>query len=150
MSFLTLQNIRKSYGEGENQVEVLKGISQLSTGSKSLSDGMKEYTEGISAAYEGTKALNDGIGALWEAGNAMSEGYDEILDGVLGLKDGVKKFNDEGIREITRMGGEDLQQLLTRVRALRTADLDYDTYSGKTDGTKGSVRFIIETDEIRK
>ena len=27
MSFLTLQDIRKSYGEGENRVEVLKGIS---------------------------------------------------------------------------------------------------------------------------
>jgi hypothetical protein len=36
------------------------------------------------------------------------------------------------------------------IRAARDAELGYTNFSGICDGQKGSVRFIIETEEISK
>ena len=38
--------------------------------------------------------------------------------------------------------------MIRRAKALRLADGEYVNYAGITDGTKGSVRFLIETGKI--
>ena len=45
---------------------------------------------------------------------------------------------------------DDLENIITRVRALKKADEQYNNFSGLEKGKTGSVRFIVETDEIKK
>ena len=55
------------------------------------------------------------------------------------------------VRENIEVGaylGDDLQNVLTQIRALKEADGAYQSFSGLKEGQSGSVRFIIETDEI--
>ncbi|MBR3347012.1 MAG: hypothetical protein IKG37_08020, partial [Solobacterium sp.] len=125
------------------------GVAALSEGSKQLKTGMSAYTEGVSKLYDGASQLSDGAGQLPEAGGKLSEGYTSILDGVWSLTDGVKKFDQEGIKELTKLGGSNLQDIVRRAKALHRIEETYTNYSGIPEGVKGSVRFMIETEEIK-
>ena len=62
-------------------------------------------------------------------------------------------FPNMTVRENIEVGaylGDDLQNVLTQIRALKEADGAYQSFSGLKEGQSGSVRFIIETDEISK
>lgn len=57
------------------------------------------------------------------------------------------------VRENIEVGaylGDDLQNVLTQIRALKEADGAYQSFSELKEGQSGSVQFIIETDEISK
>ena len=69
---------------------------------------------------------------------------------VMGQLDGMKEFDKEGIQELKKLAGDDLENIITRVRALKKADEQYNNFSGLEKGKTGSVRFIVETDEIKK
>ena len=125
------------------------GVAALSEGSKQLKTGMNAYTDGVSKLYDGASQLSDGAGQLPEAGGKLSEGYTSILDGVWSLTDGVKKFDQEGIKELTKLGGSNLQDIVRRAKALHRIEETYFNYSGIPEGVKGSVRFMIETEEIK-
>ena len=48
------------------------------------------------------------------------------------------------------LAGDDLLNLSSRIRAIKICDSSYQTFSGLAPGRKGSVKFIIETDEIAR
>ena len=54
------------------------------------------------------------------------------------------------MKNLSKLAGNELTDIVTRAKALKQADENYDNYSGITEGTKGSVRFIVETEEIKK
>ena len=83
------------------------------------------------------------------AGSELAEGFDDLTEGTKKLHEGLEEFDKEGIQEITKMADEDLKDLLDRVRTMRKADQSYNTFSGLREGQTGSVRFIIETAEIK-
>ena len=62
----------------------------------------------------------------------------------------MQTFDEDGIQELTDLAGDDLTNLIDRIKALKDADISYDTYSGLAAGSTGEVRFIIETDSIEK
>jgi putative membrane protein len=62
--------------------------------------------------------------------------------------DGVAKFDEEGIQSLAELAGPEYLEVIRRVRAARDAEHRYDNFSGILDGQKGSVRFMIETEEI--
>ena len=148
-----LEEIQKAAGSIAGLPEMIEqfktAIAQLALGSQQFQSGLSAYTDGISELYEGAALLSEGSDQIPEASGALSEGYAEILSGVWELKDGVRKFDEEGIRELTKLGGTQLQDLLRRVKALRKIDLEYVNYSGIPEGTEGSVRFLFETEEIK-
>ena len=43
---------------------------------------------------------------------------------------------------------QEMKDMIRRAKALRFADGEYVNYAGITEGTKGSVRFLIETGKI--
>ena len=146
----TIQKGMKTIDGLPEMVTGLKtGVAALSEGSKQLKTGMSAYTEGVSKLYDGASQLSDGAGQLPEAGGKLSEGYTSILDGVWSLTDGVKKFDQEGIKELTKLGGSNLQDIVRRAKALHRIEETYFNYSGIPEGVKGSVRFMIETEEIK-
>ncbi len=110
--------------------------------------GTKQLIEGVDRLCSGAKALSDGVSALKTAGSALNKGYSALSEGVDALKEGVEKYNEEGISELTGLTGESYRNLLRQIRGLKETDDSYHSFSGLAEGTKGSVRFIIETDKI--
>ena len=121
---------------------------QLADGSSQLKEGIKAYTDGVGAVHDGVSQLAEGMGVLPEASGALSEGYDQILEGTWSLADGMKEFDEQGIQEIAKLGSGQMKDMIRRAKALRFADGEYVNYAGITEGTKGSVRFLIETGKI--
>lgn len=121
---------------------------QLADGSSQLKEGIKAYTDGVGAVHDGVSQLAEGMGVLPEASGALSEGYDQILEGTWSLADGMKEFDEQGIQEIAKLGSGQMKDMIRRAKALRLADGEYVNYAGITEGTKGSVRFLIETGKI--
>ncbi|MCC8139950.1 MAG: hypothetical protein LIO67_06595 [Lachnospiraceae bacterium] len=145
------------------QLTVLQAsLSQLSAGSQLLSDGVKSYTDAAWQIYQGTKELsegsaelasakfelNDGMQELLDAVEELNEGVGELNEGVEELLDGVKEFDEEGIQKLSDLFGDDLAALVVKLRGLRIADDAYQNFGGIAAGGTGSVRFIIETEEI--
>ncbi len=122
---------------------------QLADGSSQLKEGIKAYTDGVGAVHDGVSQLAEGMGVLPEASGALSEGYDQILEGTWSLADGMKEFDEQGIQEIAKLGSGQMTDMIRRAKALRLADGEYVNYAGITEGTKGSVRFLIETGRIK-
>ena len=58
------------------------------------------------------------------------------------------KFNDEGISKVSGVIDEVLPDIKARLKAVREASKDYDTFSGKSEDMEGSVKFIYMTDGI--
>ena len=129
----------------------LKGNAKaLAEGSTQLSAGVAALTDGISKLYSGSVELKKGTGALVSAGPSISKGLSALRDGAKALKDGMKTFDEEGIQELSDLAGDDLTDVIDRVKALKDADVAYDNYSGLAKGSSGEVRFVIETDAIEK
>ncbi len=135
---------------GELQSQLATSVAALAAGSKQLSEGLTAYTAGVSALYEGTTKVVEGGTTLCTAGGELYDGFGEALDGVKELRDGVRDFKDDGIAELTKLGGADFRNVINRLRAIKEADDGYDNFAGLADGKTGSVRFIVETEEIKK
>ena len=128
----------------------LNGVMQtLDEGSRSLAEGAGALADGVQQLSAGAEALSQGTAAFRQAGSALNEGYDGLLDGIKALDEGVAEFGDEGVDGLTDLAGDDLRDVLRRVWALKEADGAYINFSGICDGQDGSVKFIIETDEIK-
>ncbi len=120
----------------------------LSSGSQMLQDGFFQYASAVSQLAEGAAQLKQGASALTTAGTAISGGFSTITEAGDSLADGMKTFDEEGIQSLSRLTGDDLTRLIQRLKALKEADRTYDNFAGLAEGMTGSVRFLIETDEI--
>ena len=72
-----------------------------------------------------------------------------MLSGIGQLADGLQEFDREAADELAKNAGDALKERIAKIKGLREADLSYDNFAGLADGRTGSVRFIIETDEIK-
>lgn len=129
--------------------ELQSAASQLSKGSSQLTEGIKAFSEGIDQLYTGSAALSSGAAQLASAGGELADGLDTLADGMKAMAEGVNTFDEEGIQELGRLAGDDLEKVLNHIRALKTADASYINFGGIREGQTGSVRFIIETEEIK-
>lgn len=125
-------------------------VDTLSSGSKQLTEGLTAYTGGVSQLNAGAQKVVEGGTTLCTAGGELYDAFGEALDGVSKLRDGVKDFKDDGIAELTKLGGSDFRNVINRLRAVKEADDSYQTFAGLAEGKTGSVRFIVETEEIKK
>ena len=128
--------------------EALGQLVELASGVTALCDGIDQLSEGSAALADGVSALAESGAALQQAGVTLADGTATLADGADALSDGIKEFDEEGIAELTDLANDDLAGLITRIRALREADIGYDNYGGLAEGRTGSVRFIVETDSI--
>lgn len=129
--------------------ELQKGISALSSGSTQLTKGISEYTGGVNTLYTAATKIQSGIGELWKASTAFDEGFTEVLKGVKEMKDGVNEFDSKAMNEINKYAGNELKNVIARLRAVKELDHQYTNYSGLVDGVKGSVYFVIETESLK-
>jgi len=133
-----------------------EGVSSLAQNTPALAQGASQLSEGISQMSSGTAALVDGTGRLTTGMDALSTGTEELGSGIstldsgsAALMDGMVTFNDEGIRKIVDVFNGDVTNLVDRINAVRDAAGTYHIFTKTADGTSSSVKFVIETSEIK-
>ena len=132
------------------------GLSQLYTGAGSLVSGTENLKAGTSSLVSGTNKLSSASGELINGSKSLvdgsaelSGGLGELLEGSKKLNDGMIKFNEEGIEKLTTVFDTDLGSMKERLNAITQLGRDYTTFSGTAEGEESSVKFIIESSEIK-
>ena len=126
------------------------GAQNVYNGTVQLSQGADKLKDGASALKSGTASLSDGIISLANGSTQMAEGISALTEGAGALNEGLIQFNDEAIQKLVDAANGDFGGLVERLNAVSDAAESYRSYSGISDGTKGSVKFIFRTDEITK
>ena len=135
-------------GEGIGQLQT--GLDQLASGSAELARGADTYVKAVGQVSQGADALAEGSAQLDDASDAMYEGLAELHDGAQELHDGVQEFSDKSSGDLSDDLGSGLRKVVRRLKAVQQAGKNYQTFSGLPAGSTGSVKFIVETAEIKK
>lgn len=121
-------------------------MGQLGSGSAELARGADTYVKAVGQVSQGADALAEGSAKLDDASDSMYEGLAELHDGAAELHDGVQEFSDKNTDDL----GGGLRNVVRRLKAVQQAGKNYQTFSGLHNGDTGSVKFIVETAEIKK
>ena len=135
-------------GSGISQLQT--GLDQLASGSAELARGADTYVKAVGQVSQGADVLAEGSAQLDDASDAMYEGLAELHDGAVELHDGVQEFSDKNTDDLSDDLGTGLRNVVRRLKAVQQAGKNYQTFSGLADGYTGSVKFIVETAEIKK
>lgn len=73
-----------------------------------------------------------------------------LADSAQELYDGVQEFSDKSSGDLSDDFGSGLRNVVRRLKAVQQAGKNYQTFSGLPAGSTGSVKFIVETAEIKK
>lgn len=158
MSSLTklLDNMKNDVDElrktlpNESSVKDLAGqVNALADGSEKIAKAMKAYKEGNQKIAKMSKKLSDGSDTLCKHLPQLEDGYQSLAKGMRQFAQGLTLFHEKGISQLASLSTGKKKEFIKKIKAIREADV-YDNYSGKMDQQKSSVRFIIETDEIKK
>lgn len=124
------------------------GAAALEAGVVSLKDGADALKSGADSLKTGADTLSDGMGALRQGGSALTSGVTQLRNGAMQLSDGLRKFQEEGVQKLTGAFSGDLDGMAARLRAIRDAAADYQSYGGIQEGMNGQVKFIYRTEAI--
>ena len=122
------------------------GVGTAAAGSADLIAGADKLRGGMDTLSDGADDLHTGIAAVNEKMPQLQSGITALRDGSEALQEGLRTLMDEGIQKIADLAEKDLTELTARLAA--SLDLTCDTFSGKAEGTEGTVKFIFRTDEI--
>lgn len=123
-----------------------QGTGSLQSGAKQLDSGAGELDSGAGELDSGAGELNSGAGELLDGVKKLDDGAGELHDGAEELRDGMQEYQEDGIGKLLDLYQDHIPVLLDRLEALQKLGQDYNSYSGVTEGTDGSVRFIIRTE----
>lgn len=123
--------------------KLAEGTDQLNAGAEQLQNGASQLETGAQSLKNGTQSLKDGTSKL-------SSGADSLKDGAGKLKDGLQQYNDEGISKLTENSDLDnLQTASKLISDIQNDDDAYVNYSGISDGTDGTVKFIYKISTVK-
>lgn len=123
--------------------KLAEGTDQLNAGAEQLQNGASQLETGAQSLKNGTQSLKDGTSKL-------SSGADSLKDGAGKLKDGLQQYNDEGISKLTENSDLDnLQTASKLISDIQDDDDAYVNYSGISDGTDGTVKFIYKISTVK-
>lgn len=124
------------------------GVKQVHDGSAALTGTLGMFEEALGKTAEGSKALSSALSQVSEAGSELESACGMLVEGMEEFADGVAEFDEEGIQSLAELAGPEFLDVIRGVRAARDAEHDYTNFSGILEGQEGSVRFVIETEEI--
>lgn len=152
---LTLQEGMHQLSAGLGQVyggvkdKLKPGAQQILDGSRKLYEGSQDLKDGTEELYDGTVELKDGTVELLDGTVELKDGVQELYDGSIELRDGAEEFDRDGIQKLYDLVCTDLQKVIDRARAVADAGEAYQTFTKLAPNMKGSVKFLIETEEIK-
>ena len=118
------------------------------SGLPALANGAAQVAQGASALSSQAPALVGGMGQLASGTKDLAGALGTLATGSQELTSGLQQFSDQGISALASALDSKLVRPLTRFDAVAQAGRDYKNFSGITEGTKGSVKFVFETDSI--
>ncbi len=133
----------------EGTAQLSAGAAQLSAGTAQLSAGTLSLKDGASQLYAGADELCSGILALKNGAPALTDGIKQLQSGSMQLSDGLKEFNEKGIKKLADYVNEDMDGLVTRVKAIGDVSKSYRSFSGISEDMDGEVKFIYRTDSVK-
>ena len=137
--------------------QIAEGTGQLKTSSKTLASSIKKLDEGAKTLNSGTKTAANGAKKLSKGAKTLDNGMGQMTTGIATLKNGavtlnkgMLTFRKDGIEKLVNTINDDAKEILDRADAVMDEGENYQTFTKKASGTKGSVKFIIETEELEK
>lgn len=124
------------------QSGLMEGVAQLQSGADQLA-------QGSAALVSNNSTLVNGASALADATTQLTEGVNKLADGSDTLMEGMAKFDAEGIQKLADAYDGDAKELLNKLTAVVNAGRDYQTFTKVSDGTKGTVKFILRTEAVK-
>ena len=143
-----LEAALKQIAVGTGQLK--KSSKTLTSSIKKLDAGAKTLNNGTKTAASGAKKLSKGAATLDNGMGQMSTGIATLKNGAVKLNKGMLTFRKDGIDKLVNTINDDAKEILDRADAVMDAGEKYQTFTKKAKGTKGSVKFIIETEELEK
>ncbi len=111
----------------------------------------KDLPTGVAKLLDGSKQLKDGASSLNSGVATLKDGSQQLADGAKTLKEGMQKYNDEAISKLTESSRitslEEASNLLT---AMSECEDNYNNYSGISEGTDGSIKFVFKVNGSKK
>lgn len=136
-----------------------KALADLVTQFTALSDSLSDMPDmaeiggklqsAISQLAQGAATLSTGTSQLSSVGTQLNTGAGTLAQGASLLEAGMKTFDEEGIEKLGDLAGDDLANVLNHFKAVKEAEKTYTNYGGIREGASGSVKFIVETAEIK-
>ena len=134
------------YGEGQ---ETLKLMFMNYISNVTFRETLKAVVAGAEGLSSGLNTLKEGTFALSGYNSEIKNGLSELADAAKEFDDGMKDFVNNDINNFLKLGGSSLRTVINNARAMKIIDENYGCFTGLMEGKKGSVTFIIETDEIK-
>ena len=143
----------------------LSALKTNLTGLATLRTGIKDYTDGVATAYAGSKELSSGLSSLSSGTNDLNagiqkvnsgasdlkDGSQQLADGAKTLKEGMQKYNDEAISKLTNNSRiSSIEQASDLLEAISKDENNYNNFSGISDGTDGSIKFVFKINGVKK
>ena len=97
-----------------------------------------------------TSALKAGTSQLRSASATLADGVDQLAEGSITLKDGMIEFNETGVQKLANLVKNDAQDAVDTIKKIVELGNDYQSFAGKSDDVKGTVKFIYKTEGITK
>ena len=119
----------------------MQGAKKIIGAGSKIKKGNKKVLKGVNVLKKGSNQFN-------QATNQLGGGIGKLAKGSGQLEKGMDKFRDSGIHKIRDMFDDDILPMKERFLAIRDIAEEYNNYSGIKKGMDGTVKFIIETEEI--
>ena len=113
---------------------------------KAQAEGINAGFADISKSAPAAKVLSE---KLPRASTALTKSAEAVESAINEFKKAINEFKEESVKEIAKIGGENLTNMKRRVMATRDADKAFKNFGGIGKGKEGSVVFIVETEEVK-
>lgn len=140
-----------------NNGELNDGANSLLSAGEQLKSGATTLSGNSSQLVSGVNSLQSAVGQLQEGGTELSDGSKKLTDGVtelyegaIKLKDGMNEFDETGIQELKATLEDEVEGLINRLQTICDSSANYKNFSGLAEEMDGSVKFILETEGIKK
>lgn len=125
-------------------------ISELRPGVDKLYQGGLLLRTSVNKLYEGTQTASDGGKDLLTATSQVSDGISKLSEGAITLDNGMSQFKSEVTDKLDGEVKNTLTEVSERIKSVVNIANDYTIYTDAAEGKSTSVKFIYETDGIKK
>jgi putative membrane protein len=126
----------------------------MSTASQVATNAKQTFTtrtiKDLTTLSNGLGELSTGIGTINNGVSQVATGSEQLSQGAETLENGMKQFDKEGIQTICNYINNNVKTLTGRMKALKDLANDYNNFAGINNNTKGTVKFIVITDALKK
>ena len=121
------------------------GLQTYTAGVDSARAGANQLSSGALELKRGAEKLQDGAAELYKGTTDLYDGTQKLAEGGVTLRDGMEKFDEEGIQKITNVFEGDLNNVVDRLHDVADGANAYNNFSGIASGATGKVKFIFKT-----